>query len=150
MRLSFNGSGNLHETVELSFEEFQQHFGTNQQRKEKIRTAVSFIKIFASCGCKAVYIAGSFVSTKKDPEDIDICFDLTGIDEEKLERIFPGFNGPNRYMVIGKIRRESACHLFTFNNDDGFALELLQTDRYFYPKGLVRINLEKEFTYDYK
>src|SRR5688572_1163980 len=129
MNLSFNTIGNLHETVELTFEEFQQHFGTNPQRKEKIKTAMTFFRIFSSCGCQAVYIAGSFVSKKKNPEDIDLCFDLTGIDIEKLKIEFPEFFGLNRHNNIGKIRRDLKCHIFSFDKVDTYMFDRLQKAR---------------------
>ena len=87
MNLRFNSNGNLHETAELSFDAFQLHFGTNASRKEKIKNAVTFFKIFGLCGCKEVYVAGSFVSKKKNPEDIDLLFDLTEVDDKKLRTV---------------------------------------------------------------
>lgn len=138
MTLSFNTSGNLHKTVELSFEEFKQYFGTNPSRKEKIETALLFFKIFSTCGCTAVYIGGSFVSTKKNPEDIDICFDINNIDYEKLEKIFPDFFDYNK---IGAIHRNLKCHIFYYDKTTPRFLEMLQEDRNGYPKGLVKISL---------
>src|ERR1700754_1559554 len=89
MTLSFNSYGNLHKDVELSVEEFQKHFGTNSERIEKIKTALIFFKIFSQCGCMSVYIGGSFISTKKNPSDIDLCFDLNNVNHEELKKEFP-------------------------------------------------------------
>lgn len=38
MSLSFNSNGHLHKTVELTFTEFEQEFGTNEWRKTRIIT----------------------------------------------------------------------------------------------------------------
>jgi hypothetical protein len=150
MNLRFNSNGNLHETAELSFDAFQLHFGTNASRKEKIKNAVTFFKIFGLCGCKAVYVAGSFVSKKKNPEDIDLLFDLTEVDDKKLRTEFPEFFGSNRHNNLGIIRRNLKCHVFTFDEDDLTMFEILQSDRDGYPKGFVKISLENEFNYDQK
>lgn len=148
MRLSFNSNGNLHKSVELTIEEFQQYFGTNELRREKIKKALLFFKIFSSCGCTAVYIGGSFVSTKKNPSDIDLCFDLTDIDGAKFKREFPEFFGSERINTIGKIRRDFKVHIFTFDSSDTYLFEYLQEDRYGNPKGLVKIGLINGYTYD--
>jgi hypothetical protein len=74
MSLSFNSNGHLHKTVELSLNEFEQHFGTNEWRKDRIRNAKIFFEIFAACGGQTVYVGGSFVSKKIYPDDIDLCF----------------------------------------------------------------------------
>jgi hypothetical protein len=136
MSVSFNSDGNLHKTIELSIDEFKTIFGTNASRIEKIRNALVFFEIFRSCGCTAVYIGGSFVSTKKNPEDIDLCFDFNDIDRKKLEIAFPGFYDFN---TIGKIRRDSKCHILYFNNENTYYFRMLQQDRNGHPKGMVKI-----------
>src|SRR5687768_3134130 len=110
MNLSFNSSGHLHRTVELTLAEFEQHFVYNALRKEIFKNAIRFLKIFGSCGCSAVYIGGSFVSTKKNPGDIDLCFDFSTIDDNKLKKDFPEFYGPNKFNKLGEIRKNLKCH----------------------------------------
>jgi len=144
MELSFNSSGNLHKTVELTLDEFEQHFGKTALRREKIRNALVFFEIFGACGCSAVYIGGSFVSTKKNPEDIDLCFDLRNVDYKKLEKVFPDFFDFNK---LGVIRRNLKCHILHFDDIDLQYLQMLEMDLDGYQKGLVKINL-KEIYYD--
>jgi hypothetical protein len=144
MKLSFNTNGNLHKTVELTLAEFEHHFGTTALRKEKIKNAFLFFEIFSSCGCTAVYIGGSFVSTKKNPEDIDICFDLRQINYEKLEKAFPDFFD---HYKIGEIRRNLKCHILYFDDTTPQFFNMLQEDRDGHPKGLVKIDL-KDSGYD--
>jgi hypothetical protein len=148
MKLSFNSNGYLHKTVELTLDEFEQYFGTTALRREKIKNALRFFKIFSSCGCITVYIGGSFVSTKKNPADIDLCFDITTVDRKKLKNEFPEFFGPRRINKLGEIRRDLKCHIFTFTNEDITMFELLQYDREHNPKGLVKISLKTGYNYD--
>src|ERR1700754_3218693 len=129
MKLSFNTEGYLHETVELSFEQFKQHFGTNAHRIELIKAAIKFFKIFSSCGCKAVYVDGSFVSKKNYPEDIDLLFDFNEVDDEKLKEKFPEFFDKDRHNLLGRIRRDSKCHIFTLEKGDQEMFDFLQWDR---------------------
>jgi hypothetical protein len=139
MSLNFNRRGYLYETISLSYEEFKHHFGTNSRRMDQISNALQFFRIFHSCGCQTVFVDGSFVSMKKYPEDIDLCFDITGVPNEKMEELFPQFFDPNE---IGKIHRNSLCHIFHFNATDTTFFDFLQNDRDGYIKGLVKLNLK--------
>ena len=138
MSLNFNSKSYLYETIILTYEEFVQHFGTNPRRMEQINNALSFFRIFHSCGCKTVYVDGSFVSKKKYPEDIDLCFDLTGVDAENIERQFPQFYDIH---AIGRIRRDLQCHIFYFTENDQRLFNLLSEDRNGNLKGFVKLNL---------
>jgi|SRR5882724_10687138 len=145
MTLQYNSKGDLHQTVELTFKQFKENFGTNKDRAKKIDTAVSFFKIFSSCGCKVVYVGGSFVSTKENPADIDICFDITAVDLEKLKRKFPEFFDFNK---IGEIRKNKQCHIFYCDTKTTYLLEMLEADRDGNPKGLVKLALKEGYSYD--
>jgi hypothetical protein len=147
MSLNYNSKGYLHETISLTYEEFVQHFGTNQQRMEQIQNSLPYFRIFHSCGLRIVYVDGSFVSKKKYPEDIDICFDITGISEERIKSIFPKFLDVNER---GRIRRDLKCHIFTFTQEDTELFDRLNTDRDDYPKGLVILDLNEILNHDQK
>jgi hypothetical protein len=112
---------------------------------EQIKNALSFFHIFHSCGCQAVYIIdGSFVSKKEYPEDIDLCFDLTGVDAENIEREFPQFFDVRQ---IGRIHRDLQCHIFHFDENYKRLFNLLSEDRDGNPKGFVKLNLKDLLTY---
>jgi hypothetical protein len=148
MKLSFNSQNNLHQTVKLTSKEFHQHFGANPERRQQIANALPIFRIFYRFGCTKVYIGGSFVSKKKYPEDIDICFDVTLVDIEKLKREFPQFFDPNE---IGKIHKTLKCHIFYFTKEHKRLLHLLEEDRDGNPKGLVGLSLKDILThYDQK
>lgn len=142
MGLSFNTSGNLHKDIELSIEELGNYFTTNSGRKKKLDNALLFFGIFHSCGCQTVYIGGSFVSTKQHPSDIDLCFDLTSVDYQKLQNDFPDFFDFNK---LGEIKRNTGCHILYFDRDTTYLLKMLQEDRDGFRKGLVKLKL-KNFT----
>jgi hypothetical protein len=144
MNLSFNSTGHLHKTVELTVEEFEQHFGTNEWRKQRIKNALIFFELFSDCGCNTVYIGGSFISTKVHPDDIDLCFDLQDVDYDKVGEVFPDFFDHNK---IGEIHRDLKCHILYFDKNNLQYLHMLEKDKNDYPKGLVKINL-KDIYYD--
>jgi hypothetical protein len=138
--LYFNSRGDLYRTIHPAYEKFLNLFATNARRRQMIVNALPFFRIFYSCSVQIVYIGGSFVSTKKLPEDIDLCFDITPIDEIKLRTEFPQFLDPN---AIGSIRRDLRCHIFHFDALDREHFDLLSGDREGNPKGLVRLELKE-------
>jgi hypothetical protein len=145
MKFSFNSNGDLHKTIALTFDELYEHFGFNPSRKKKIDAAILFLKLFSSCGCTTAYIGGSFASTKEQPADIDLCFDLKNIDYDKLEQVFPDFFDVNK---IGQIRKRLKCHILYFDRESTYLFEMLETDREGYPKGLIKLNLKDIDSYD--
>jgi hypothetical protein len=147
MELSFNSQGFLHRTITLTYEEFKHFFGTNQLRIQHINNALQFFRIFYSCGCSTVYIGGSFVSKKREPEDIDLCFDLSNIEEGKIKETFPEFFDINKR---GRIRRDQKCHLFHFDIEDHELLDFLNKDRDGNQIGLVKLALNEINNYDKK
>jgi hypothetical protein len=147
MALNFNSKGYLHKTITLTYEEFEQHFGTNPKRMEQIKNALPCFRIFHSCGCQTVYVDGSFVSKKKYPEDIDICFDPLSVDKREIKKVFPQFYDINQR---GRIRRDQMCHIFTLEKENTELFDLLNADRDGNPKGLVKLDLNEIIYYDQK
>ena len=139
MSLNFNSEGFLHKTITLTYEEFEQHFGTNPTRMRQINNALSILLVYRSYGCRAVYIDGSFISKKKHPEDIDLCFDLTGMNMANFRADVPHLFDPNE---IGKMHRDLQCHIFTFDEGDTLFFDFLSQDRNGNYKGFVKINLK--------
>jgi hypothetical protein len=85
----FNDFGYLPPGIsEVSWDEFWGRFATNTYRKQLLtglRLALNALKL---AGCQRVYIGGSFVTDKEKPNDYDGCFELFGIDEDKIDPIF--------------------------------------------------------------
>jgi hypothetical protein len=85
----FNDLGYLPAGIhEATWVEFWERFATNAYRKQLLtglRLALGELK---QAGCCRVYIGGSFVTDKEKPNDYDGCFELFGIDEDKIDPIF--------------------------------------------------------------
>lgn len=146
-RMKFDKNGNLHENQTLSYGEFEKEFGFNESRKEKIKNVLLFLQIFSSFGCTNTYIAGSFVSNKEFPNDIDLCIDITGIDYLKLSKVYPEFLNQHG---IEKIKKEHKVHLIFFDADSLGYLDWFRKDRNNNPRGLVKIYLHDTEDYDQK
>jgi hypothetical protein len=54
-----------------------------------LREALARLK---AAGCRLVYLDGSFVTSKPQPEDFDACWGVTGVDVESLDPVFLDFS----------------------------------------------------------
>jgi len=50
------------------------------------------LDLLRAAGCKHVYVDGSFVTSKERPNDIDVCWDVHGVDVRNLEPVFLDFS----------------------------------------------------------
>lgn len=144
--IKFDKNGNLHETTTLTYGEFEKSFAFNEFRKEQIKATLLFLKILKLLGCTNAYVAGSFVTNKELPNDIDLCVDATGIDYRKLTKEYPEFLQPKG---IERIKKEHHVHFALFF-DAGCTeyLDWYRKDRNGKPRGLVKIYLNDIDTYD--
>jgi hypothetical protein len=91
MVLEFNEEGVLPEGEhKMSLEEFKDRFVFNQKRAVIFSGLKLLIKDLKSIGCKTIYVDGSYVTNKEEPNDVDVCWDDEGeIDWDLLISDFP-------------------------------------------------------------
>lgn len=143
--MTFDKNGNLHETKILTYGEFKKAFGFNESRKEKLKRVLLFLKILKSLGCTNAYIAGSFVTNKEFPNDIDLCVDITNIDYKRLAKEYPELLSAKG---IQKIKNEYKVHLIFYDAGCLEYLDWFKKDRNDNPRGLVKIYLNNIDDYD--
>jgi hypothetical protein len=61
---------------EADWEEFSERFGWNERRKFLLSGLAQVIQILKEAECKRIWVDGSFVTTKENPDDFDACYDL--------------------------------------------------------------------------
>ena len=95
-------------------------------------------------GCKRVYIDGSFVTRKAEPEDFDGCWEVDGVDPDKLDPVLLKFAN-RRAEQKAKYRGE----LFLADTEADPAgtcfIDFFQQDKDGNAKGIIAIDL-KELT----
>jgi hypothetical protein len=90
--IAFDASGKLPPGIhETTWKHFCEHFGVNPRRVELLVSLKPALDVLASAGCETVYIDGSFVTTKPDPGDIDVCWDPSSVDIDYLNQAEPSF-----------------------------------------------------------
>lgn len=138
----FNEDGNLPEGMHsASWKEIQEKFGSNIYRKRLLRGLESGLNNLKSAGCKQAFLDGSFVSSKRRPNDFDVCWDPEGVDLKKLDSVF-------HHLENGRKAQKAKYHgeFFPKMHPSGtgeIILEFFQQDRESGdPKGIVILNLE--------
>jgi hypothetical protein len=75
-----------------NWQEIMKHFGGNRQRRQLLRGLKEALDLLRDAGCRRVYLDGSFVTHKESPNDIDICWDIDGVDPLSLDSVFFDFD----------------------------------------------------------
>lgn len=92
MELIYQINGSLDPGIHvITLDEFVLEYGYNQHRSNLIIGLKMAIVDLKSVGCKTIYIDGSFVTKKTDPNDYDACWEAEGVDLLKLKNEYPLF-----------------------------------------------------------
>ncbi|HEY9835182.1 MAG TPA: hypothetical protein V6D26_31825 [Stenomitos sp.] len=136
-----NSDGNLPPGVHCAtWQEFAARFGTTPHRQRLLKGLKSALDSLSKAGCQVVYIDGSFVTEKENPNDYDGYWDATGVDPNLLDPILLNFDNKRaaqkaKYLgefFLAQDQADSVGRTF---------LEFFQTDRNGNLKGIVAIDL---------
>ena len=90
---TFTADGLLPEGVHpATLQEVLERFGGNERREQLLNGLVEALRLLRAAGCRRVYINGSFVTSKERPNDIDVCWDIDGVDADALDPVFFDFD----------------------------------------------------------
>jgi hypothetical protein len=138
---AFNSDGNLPPGVHwATWQEFAARFGTTPHRQQLLKGLKSALDSLSKAGCQTVYIDGSFVTKKENPNDFDACWDLTGVDPSLLDPILLLLNN-KRVAQKAKYKGELFPASWTADGVGNAYLDFFQIDRDGNPKGIVAIDL---------
>ena len=89
---SFDERGNLPPGIHLAtWDEIVHRYGTNERREQLLSGLRVAIDSLRSAGCARVCLDGSFVTDKELPGDFDACWEMDGIDPERLDPVLLDF-----------------------------------------------------------
>ena len=71
--------------------EFASRFGGNNHRTALLGGLRSVLAELERVGCRTAWIDGSFVTSKPEPNDFDMCWDEAGVDLAALDPVFRSF-----------------------------------------------------------
>ena len=70
---------------------FVERFGTSARRREQLTKLETALVLLRNAGCLRAFVGGSFVTTKSEPNDVDVAWDMVSVDAERLDPIFFNF-----------------------------------------------------------
>jgi len=71
-----------------TWDEVVDRFGWNRRRRQLLDGLAEALALLAAAGCSRVWINGSFVTAKEEPEDFDVAWEPAGVDLQELDPIF--------------------------------------------------------------
>jgi len=145
MALVYQANGSLiHGIHTILWTDFVKEFGFNAYRMTIIAGLYIALNELKACGCKTIYIDGSFATQKELPSDFDACWDPTGVDLRKLVTNYPTLvdfaNGRANQ------KRKYLGELFPANipadiNTGELYFNFFQHDKMNNPKGIIEMHI---------
>ena len=83
---------------DASVEEVYKRYATNDRRRELFRGFKSAIENFFNSGCPQVFLDGSYVTAKPEPNDYDALWDRRHVDPTKLDPVFLDFTHGTKFQ----------------------------------------------------
>ncbi|HUG69303.1 MAG TPA: hypothetical protein VMM76_16245 [Pirellulaceae bacterium] len=88
----FDDIGNLPPGAhEATWDEIVLRFSWTSRRRELLAGLKVAMDPLREAGCRRVFVNGSFVTDKDEPGDIDVAWDPTGVDVDRLLELEPVF-----------------------------------------------------------
>ncbi|HVF41870.1 MAG TPA: hypothetical protein VM936_02600 [Pyrinomonadaceae bacterium] len=139
----FNAHGLLPQGVHpATLDEVQERFGGNERREQLLMGLVEALRLLRAAACRRVYINGSFVTSKERPNDVDVCWDIEGVDTDALDAVFFDFADERAAQ-----KARFGCEFFPAQVPEGVTgrafLEFFQIDKQTgEPKGIIELELD--------
>ncbi len=89
---AFTTDGNLPSGIHLAtWDEVSDRFGGARHRERLLRGLSAALAVFRAAGCNRVYLDGSFVTSKRVPQDYDALWEPANMDVAHLLNLEPVF-----------------------------------------------------------
>jgi hypothetical protein len=123
-------------------------FGFNEHRQDLLQGLERGLRVLYGYGCKEVCIGGSFVTNKKLPGDVDVCYENSHMNWNGFKKAHPEFFDMKNDNKMQKAFYKS--EFFPYNSYEDAWYEFFQTDRDGNRKGMVKLYLDQIFNNDKK
>lgn len=124
-----------------TWNEFIQVCGQNAHRHQLLGQLRVLLLHLRAAGCKAVYIDGSFVTSKQIPSDYDACWDTQGVTPNILDPVLLNFNDGRKAMKAKYGGDIFPAHFVEGQSGEPF-MQFFQKDKSTgAPKGIIAIDL---------
>jgi len=124
---------------QCTWQAFHARFGGTPQRDALLEGLRLALRDLAAVGCASVFVDGSFITAKAHPNDFDACWDLTGVQLDRVPTVFFDFQDSRRAQKDAYGGEFFPMDWPANTSNDAF-IDFFQRDRDGLPKGIVRIN----------
>lgn len=116
-------------------------FASNQRRRTLFAGLLTACHLLRLAGCGTIYLDGSFVTGKPQPNDYDACWDPAGVDPRKLNPVFRDFKNERRAQKAA-FQGEFFPSTWRESESRRSFIQFFQIDRFTgSPKGILSIPL---------
>ena len=142
----FDASGNLPPGIHrATIEEIEERFAWNGRRKRLFRGLTEALENLSSAGVKKIWINGSFITSKNEPEDIDGCWEYEqSVDVNKLDMVFLDINPPRKAMKDKYGVDFLISTTMLIDGKDRDVLDFFQLDRNGNRKGILLVEIGEQ------
>lgn len=121
--------------------ELASRFGGNPHRQNLLAGLKRALESLRDAGCKRVYIDGSFVTAKAEPGDFDGCWEMEGVNPDKLDPVLLKFAN-KRAAQKAKYRGELFLADSQADPSGKRFIDFFQRDKDGNAKGIIAIDLK--------
>ena len=139
---AFDAQGNLPPGIHfVSWDELVARFGVTAHRQMLLAGLRAALLSLRDAGCRRVYVDGSFVTAKEQPGDFDGCWEIDGVDPDKLDPVLLEF--ANR-RATQKAKYHGELFLADAAADPAGTrfIDFFQRDKDGQPKGTIALDLK--------
>jgi hypothetical protein len=137
----FDQQGNLSPGEHhCTWDELENRYATTNHRIYLLNGLYAALENLSTAGCHTVWINGSFISDKSQPNDYDACWDSDQVDPDLLEPTLLNFAHPRNAMKR-KYRGELFIADLPATPYGETFLEFFQKGRNGHNKGILRLDL---------
>jgi hypothetical protein len=124
-----------------TWKEFVLKYGFNEHRQKLLIGLEKGLEILMDCGCEDIFIGGSFITNKINPKDIDVSYNATYLNFEKLNKNYPEFFDPKKGKYLQN--KKYGCDFIMFNNYEINIIDFLSYNRNNEPIGILKFFLKE-------
>lgn len=137
----FDEDGNLPPGVHwATWSEVEARFGDTPHRRRLLDGFFRAVSLLHDAGCRAVFLDGSFVTSKEVPNDFDACWDVRGVNGNRLDPILLDFASDRAAQKAKYLGELFPAQMLEGRSHSHF-LNFFQTDRHTgNPKGILAID----------
>ena len=138
----FDSNGNLPPGIHVvTWDELVARFGTTAHREILLNGLRAALRSLKDAGCRRIYVDGSFVTAKEEPGDFDGCWEVDGVDPDKLDPVLLEF--ANR-RAAQKAKYQGELFLADAAADPAGTrfIEFFQRDKDGQPKGIIALDIK--------